>query len=81
MKLNKWNYTTHTYEDYNVPANWNVKYYCDDLEEIVNCVQCGKELKNGDCYTSLEVHTDIGMGFSVCEECYNKEWERKNGRD
>ena len=53
----------------------------DDLEEIVNCAQCGKELKYGDCYTSLEIHTDMGMGFAVCEDCYEEEWQRRKKED
>lgn len=35
--LNRWNRQKHKYEDYGVPVNWNVKSYCNDLEEIVNC--------------------------------------------
>lgn len=79
--LNKWNRQKHKYEDYGVPDNWNVKCCCNDLEEIVNCAQCGMELKYGDCYTSLEVHTDMGMGFGVCEDCYEAEWQRRKKED
>jgi len=43
------------------------------MDKIVNCANCGKELKFGECYTSKTIHTEIGMGYGVCEECYNKE--------
>lgn len=78
MKLKKWNYKISDYEDYNVPDEWNIKSYSGDMEEIINCVQCGKEVKVGETYTSLEVHTEIGFGFLVCSECYEKEHKRRN---
>ena len=43
------------------------------MDKIVNCANCGKELKFGECYTSKTIHTEIGMGYGVCEECYDKE--------
>ena len=39
--------------------------------------QCGKELKYGDTYTSLEIHTAMGFGYGVCEDCYEFEWKRR----
>lgn len=77
MILKKWNYKRHNYEDYTVPNEWNVKTYGNGMEEIINCVQCGKKIKFGDSYTSLEVHTEIGFGYSVCEKCYEKELKRR----
>ena len=76
MILNKWNYKKHIYEDYEIPNEWNVKTYADSLNEIINCCQCGKRIKFGDSYTSLEVHTEMGFGYSVCKRCYEKEWLR-----
>lgn len=76
--LNKWNTKKHTYEDYIVPDDWKCRTYLQDLDEIVNCCQCGRKLKYGECYTSLEVHINFGIGFGVCEECYEKEWQRRN---
>ena len=69
MILQKWDYKEHNYKDYRVPDEWNVKTYGNGMEEIINCAQCGKKLKFGDSYTSLEVHTKIGFGYSVCEKC------------
>ena len=43
MKLKKWNVKEHEYEDYNVPDDWNVKTFSNDMDEIVNCCQCGKK--------------------------------------
>lgn len=81
MILKRWNYKKHIYEDYKVPDKWNVKTYGNGMEEIINCCQCGKKIKFGDSYTSLEVHTEIGFGYSVCEKCYEAEWRRKKAND
>ena len=48
-----------------------------DLYEIINCADCGKQITYGDCYTSLTIHTNTGMGYPVCEKCYKKEWEER----
>lgn len=77
MILNKWNYKTHEYNNYVVPDDWNVKTYSRDMNEKINCAQCGRKIKIGDSYTSLEIHTNIGFGYGVCEKCYEKEWKRK----
>lgn len=78
MKLRKWNYETHEYEPIEVPDEWNIPLYPDDMEEIVNCPHCGKELPYGETYTSKEIHNWVGLGYGVCEECYEKEWKRRN---
>ena len=77
MKLSKWNYKKHKYDDFEVPNNWNCLTYSDDMDKVVNCPHCGKELKFGDTYTSLEIHTNIGFGYGVCKECYQEEWQRR----
>lgn len=77
MILQKWNCKKHEYEDYEIPDNWNVKTYSRDMKEKINCAQCGRKIAIGDSYTSLEVHTNIGLGYAVCEKCYAKEWKRK----
>ena len=63
---------------YGVPDDWNVKNYSDDMDEIVNCPHCGKEVTFGSCYTSKEIHTPHGFGYAVCDKCYNMERTREN---
>lgn len=79
MLLRRWNCETHTYTPYEIADNkaLNIKLYSEDMDEIVNCPHCLKEVKYGNTYTSLEFHNDLGLGFSVCEECYQKEWEER----
>lgn len=81
MKINRWNYKTHKYDECKIPEDWNCRTYCNNMDEIVNCPHCGKKKMFGDCYTSLEFHTDMGMGYAVCEECYQLEWERRKNNE
>lgn len=46
---------------------------CDDMDKVVSCASCGQKVKYGDCYTSRQIHTEFGIGFAVCSECYEKE--------
>ena len=71
--LRKWNYNTREYDPYEVPDDWNVRFYSDDMDEIVNCPHCGRALPFGETYTSHEIHTFAGMGFGVCPDCYEAE--------
>lgn len=77
MEFRKWNYETHEYEPIEVPDEWNVSLYTENMDEIVNCPHCGKELRFGETYTSKEIHNWVGFGYGVCEECYEEEWKRR----
>lgn len=76
--INRWNYETQEYDPYDVPDEWNVKSYSDNMDEIVNCPHCGKKVTFGSCYTSKEIHTPYGFGYAVCEKCYDMERTREN---
>jgi hypothetical protein len=84
--LRKWNYDIHEYEPYSVPDEWDCRYNCNDLSEIINCCQCGKEIIFGYSYSSQEVHSLMGFGYMVCEECHEvemkrlKDWKVQNER-
>lgn len=76
--MEKWNFKTSTYEPYTIPTNWHTPLYTNDMDEVVNCAECGRKMKFGDCYTSLSIHDDIGFGYPVCHECYLKEWNERD---
>ena len=77
--IQKWDYNSHSY--FSIPIisrePLNIKTYSEDMNEIVNCCQCLKKIRYGDTYTSKEIHTDLGFGFAVCEDCYKEEWKRR----
>ena len=77
MTIRKWNYKTKDYDKYEVPDDWSVVIFCTNMNEPVNCPHCGKQLPYGETYTSLEIHTTLGIGAAVCGECYEKENQRR----
>ncbi len=74
MKVGKWN--GWSYDEYELPVG--AKLYSDDMDEVISCAGCGKQIKVDDGYTSLEIHTNAGFGFIVCETCYQQELKRRN---
>ena len=78
MRLRKWDERKRAYEPYDVPDEWHVTTIETDMATRVNCAQCGREITFGEAYTSLQVHSPIGFGYAVCEECYHlKEWPER----
>ena len=77
--IQKWDYPSHSY--FSIPIisrePLNIKTYSEDMNEIVNCCQCLKKVKFEDTYTSNEIHTHLGFGLAVCEDCYKEEWKRR----
>lgn len=70
----KWDYESKSYHLCILPTG--SKLAAED-NEICDCASCGKPMIFGDGYTSLEIHTNIGLGFCVCESCYREELERR----
>lgn len=70
MTVNKWDSKKKKYNKVNIPSDWKISTFEFDMNTIVNCVNCGKEVVFGDGYTSRRYHTEMGMGYSECEECY-----------
>lgn len=59
--------------------DWNLKIYSEDMNEIVNCANCGKEIKFGNGYTSLRHFSNSGVfGLPVCKDCYHDELEERH---
>ena len=75
--LQRWDYDSHEYIPFVVPDECVFKIYSDNIDDIINCCQCLKEMKFGEGHTSMEVHTGAGFGYAVCEKCYDEEWERR----
>ena len=73
----KWEPYNRKYRLYILPED-ELKYSVgeDGTDKVIACAGCGKPVKFGDAYTSLEIHTEAGIGFSVCPRCYIAEIER-----
>ena len=74
--LKKWNFRTKKYDSYKTPAK-RLGLHSNDMEELIDCADCGKEIKYGDGYTSRAIHTELGFGYTVCEDCYDRELKAK----
>lgn len=72
MILRKWNYKSERYEKHEIPDEWNVALFENDMDKLINCADCGKKIKYGEGYTSRDIHTHIGLGYCVCKDCYFK---------
>ena len=72
MKLSKWNYKKHEYEEFDSHAV-NPSMYEADLDKVKDCANCGKSFKFGDMYTSRVIHNEMGLGWGVCSSCYEIE--------
>lgn len=70
----KWNYKTHEYDDYNPKFKIIMRA---KLEDRINCSSCGTRTEFGKCYTSREIHNSVGLGYPVCQKCYDLELERE----
>jgi hypothetical protein len=70
MIIQKWNEKIKDYEDYEIPDNWHTPLISDNMDEIINCVNCGDKIKFGNGYTSQRYHNKNGIGYYECEECY-----------
>ena len=75
--MEKWNFKLKKYEPYEVKKGWRVALWSDDMNLKINCANCGKEVKFGTTYTSMKIHNDFGLGYSVCSKCYEKEWKER----
>lgn len=74
-KAEKWNFEKQEYEEYELLDNCPL--ICYDMEKIINCADCKKEFRYGECYCSKAIHNKDGFGYPVCEECYKKELENE----
>ena len=74
MLVNKWNFNTREYEKVEIPDTRKISLYSNNMNDIIQCINCGKELRFGDSYTSRRYHTEMGFGYCVCHNCYEEEW-------
>lgn len=73
-QIRKYNIRTREYEKVNVPADYKLLLYSENMDEPCNCANCGATILYGDAYTSRIYHNEHGFGYSVCEECHEEEF-------
>lgn len=75
MMLQKWDFNKHEYLPFEVPDDREVVLYSPNMERPIDCTGCGKHMTYGKGYTSRTIHTQAGLGYPVCDECYEIEWK------
>lgn len=74
--MHKYNQITRKEEPYEPPTEGgNYPVYSDNMDEVINCAQCGKQIPFGEGYTSREIFSGP-WGHMVCRECMEKEYGR-----
>ena len=79
--INKWNLNTKEYDTVEIPEDWNITTFTSDLDEEVNCVNCGKPLPYGESYCSRRYHDKYGFGYAECGDCYEEQWQEEFGNN
>lgn len=77
LDIRKWNYNTQEYDHYDLPNDVKIVLMSNDMDEQINCAACFKLTTYGVCFTSKVLHTGIGFGYPVCEDCYRIELEEE----
>jgi len=72
--IQKWNFDTHEYEIYIVPDGKYPCLYSEDMSKVIDCASCFRFMTYGNGLTSRTLHNHVGLGYMVCDDCYNKEW-------
>lgn len=72
MVIRKWNESKKDYDVVKIPDEWNVPLKSKDMNEIVNCVNCGCKMKFGDGFQSKRYHDVSGAAYSECTKCFDE---------
>lgn len=72
MVIRKWNENKKDYDVVQIPDSWNVPLHCNNMDEIINCVNCGCKMKFGDGFQSKRYHNVAGMSYSECKKCFDE---------
>lgn len=79
--LRRWDEWLRVYMPWLVPADRKVMAYSGDMDEPCACARCGKRVTFGECYTSFQIHTILGIGYAVCPECHEREMAEREAAE
>ena len=70
MVIRKWNENKKDYDDVTIPDEWKTPIFSNNMDETVNCVNCGREMRFGEGFTSKRYHNRTGAAYSECQKCF-----------
>lgn len=76
MKAEKWDVYEQEYKPHTLPEGATLILNAED-DTPIDCANCGQSLPSSQAYTSLEVHSPMGLGYGVCLECHHDEIKRR----
>lgn len=71
----KWIIEERKYVPYELPEGSTC--YENDMKKIISCCSCGKKITYGESYTSKQIHTEHGIGYAECSECYEEYFNKE----
>ena len=77
LSVQKWDPKIRVYEPYEAPPLANIMCPLDDMSAMIQCARCGRLMRCGEGFTSKQIHTKVGFGYLVDEDCYQEEWEEE----
>lgn len=54
---------------YSIPPEWNCKSKSDNMDEMINCAECGKLIRYGESFSSSLIHDKNGECYCICSDC------------
>lgn len=51
----------------------DASFFEEDMDKIVKCAECNRDIEYGDCFSSRLIHTRMGYGYAVCPKCHEEE--------
>ncbi len=74
--MQKYDFIRKQYTPYTPPRNGHYDIMGYDNEEL-NCAACGCIINEYNAYTSAAIQNDIGIGYLICKNCYDRELEAR----
>ena len=72
MVIRKWNENKKDYDDVTIPDEWKTPIFSNNMDETVNCVNCGREMRFVEGFTSKRYHNRTGAAYSECQKCFDE---------
>lgn len=71
----RWNRALEEWVYCEVPKEWRITTFEEDMMKRVNCAGCGEKVRFKDTHTSSILRDEYDRGYAVCRKCHN--WERQ----
>ena len=56
-------------EPYEVPEDWKCVFNLSNMDELINCAECGKSIRYSDAHTSNLIQDKNGNRYCICGHC------------